>query len=174
MMRTKVNSFFNELKKYEADGTDSMDWAEWARDIIDETIVKCFNNEDWSFIKDTYKNKSDNMKSLITGHIHLTNINFAEIQLQILTEMVKTAQIDVAYNALTQIIFGFVTAGVNYDTNLYYNKKELKGIFLSDKKDYLIKNFFTLNFKTQAMHIANACGEIQRNTILKFLKLIDI
>ena len=137
-----------------------MDWAEWAHEIIDDEIVKKFNIEDWIFIKETYKNKSDNMKSLIVGHIHLNEIDLADIQLQILTEIIKNEQIDVAFESLRKITFGFVTSGVDYENNEYYNKKELKGIFLSEKKELLIKKFFTLDFTDKALSIAKECAEI--------------
>jgi hypothetical protein len=172
-MNPIVKEFFVELEKYEADGTGSMDWAEWAHYLIDEEIVEKFNIQDWNFIKEIYKSKSGNMKSLIIGHIHLTEMNLAEIQLHILTEIVKTEQIDVAYESLMKITFGFVTSGVNYETNEYYNKKELKGVFLSEKKESLIKKFFSLDFKNKVLNIAKECGEVQRNEILAFLKILN-
>ena len=172
-MNPIVKEFFSELEKHEAEGTDSMDWAEWAHYLIDEEIVEKFNIQDWNFIKEFYKNKSDNMKSLIVGHIHLDEIDIADIQLQILTEIIKTEQIDVAYEALKKITFGFVTSGVNYETNEYYNVKDLKGVFLTDKKEYLITKFFSLDFTNKALKIANKCGEVQRNEIFEFLKILN-
>ncbi|MDO6675892.1 hypothetical protein Q4517_10085 [Tenacibaculum sp. 1_MG-2023] len=65
-----------------------MDWVEHAHQAIDEDIIKNLNEKDWIYLKDNYKNKSDNMKSLIAGHIHLSNVNLAEIELQTLTKMV--------------------------------------------------------------------------------------
>lgn len=172
-MNPIVKKFFIELEKYEADGTASIDWAEYAHYLIDEEIVKKFNIRDWNFIKENYKSKSDNIKSLIVGHIHLHEIDLADIQLQILTEMVKVEQIDVAYEALRKITFGFVTSGVNYEANDYYDKEELKGIFLSDKKESLITKFFSLEFTNKALNIAEKCGEVQKNEIMEFLKIIN-
>ncbi|MGG6230482.1 hypothetical protein [Tenacibaculum sp. SDUM215027] len=112
------------------------------------------------------------MKSLISGHIHLNNINLAEIKLQILTEMVIHEQLDVAYKALRKITFSFVTSGRDYDTNQNFTKKELKGIFLSKESTSLIKKFFTTNFINKTLSIAKECGEVQKNEILTFLKVL--
>ena len=74
-----AEDFLSELKKHENDGTDSMDWAEWAGYEIEEQIVEKFSIEDWNFIKENYKNKSDNMKALIASQIHLRKIALANI-----------------------------------------------------------------------------------------------
>ncbi|MEN7546971.1 hypothetical protein AAG747_03580 [Rapidithrix thailandica] len=54
-MYPSVKKFFSELEKYEKEGTDSMDWAEWASLTIDQEIVRKFTVRDWSFIKGQYK-----------------------------------------------------------------------------------------------------------------------
>lgn len=172
-MTPTIKEFFFELEKYEADGTDSMDWAEWARYDIDERIVKKFNIQDWNCLKKNYRNKSDEIKSLICGHIHLNDINSAEIQLQILTEMIKNEKIDVAFESLKQITFGFITSGINYETNGHYSKKELKGVFLSHKGEYLAKKFLSLSLINQVSNIAKECAEVHKNEILEFLNVLN-
>lgn len=171
-MSPKVIEFLTELEKYEADGTDSMDWAEWTRYGIDKAIVQQFNAHDWNCLREIYLSKSDNMKSLIVGHIHLNEIDFADIQLQIVTEMVQTEQIDVAFEALMQIVHGFVTAGTDDETNAAFYEEEHKGVFLTESRAHLIHTFFTNSFINRATALANECGKRQKDTILQFLKLI--
>lgn len=50
-MTAIVNKFLTELEKHEKDGTDSMDWAQWAHECIDEDIVETFSIEDWTYVK---------------------------------------------------------------------------------------------------------------------------
>ncbi|WP_291869366.1 hypothetical protein [Maribacter sp.] len=168
-MALLVEKFFTELKKYEKEGTDSSDLAHY---FIDE-IVEKFNPEDWCYVKKNYKDKSDNIKLLIAGHIHLKNIDLADIQLEILIQIILAEQIVVAYEALREITFRFVTSGRNYETNEFFYKEELKGIFLSKRKLFLVNTFFTKKFIDKVLSIASECGEVQRNEILKFLEIIN-
>ena len=153
---TKIaRNFISEIEKYEKNGTDSMDWAEWESENINENIIEKFSIKDWNFIKENYENKSNNMKSLIASHINLNKIALADIELEILTKMIRFEQIDVAYEALRKISFGFVTSGEKH-------VKELKGIFLSEKKGFLIKKHFTQFFLERVIEIANESGEFQK------------
>ncbi|WP_298780075.1 hypothetical protein [uncultured Polaribacter sp.] len=165
-MSQVVKYYYTKLEKYEKEGLDSMDWAEWAGYDIYLDIVENMTLEDWNYIKKTYQNKSDNFKSLLANNIWLDKILFTDIKLDILTEMIMNEKIDVAYEAISQITFRFVTSGKNHI-------KELKGVFLSVKKEYLINKYFTKSFLNKVILIANECGEFQKNGIYKFLEIID-
>jgi len=164
---TKIaHKLISKLEKFENNGVDSMDWAEWEAEDINEKIIEKFTVKDWIFIRENYTTKSDNMKSLIVNHIHLNKIELADIELEILTKITKTEQIDVAYEALNKITFGFVTSGEKHF-------EELKGIFLTDEKQFLIKKHFTPEFVNRAIEIADKCGWFQKRTIYKFLNIIE-
>ncbi len=199
-MTPNVEKLFLELKKYEKEGLDSMSWAEYAGQEIYEDIVEKFTLKDWQGLKKAYPDKSINFQTLIISLIPLSNIEYAEIQLNILTEALFSKNIDTAFEALHQISFCFVTAGINYKPTKkkfsflnsfkkekeksideltksmldgYYVKKELKGVFLTDKKDYLIRKFFGDKFKHKVCEIASECNEVFENEFLEFVKIIN-
>ena len=171
-MKPTVKEFFNELEKYELEGTNSMDWAEYAGEWIDEDIVVKLTLEDWKEIKETYHKRSDNFKTLLAGHIHLADLNLADIQLEILTRMILTEKVDVALEALGQITFGFVTSGSNYKTGEEFIRKELKGIFTSKEREHFIAKFFNNEFIQKARQIALKYGGYWKNEIYKFIEVI--
>ena len=171
-MTTIVKQFFFELEKYKEEGTDSMYWAEWGYQEIDEQLVQKFNINDWVLIKEEYKNKSDNIKALIAGHINLNKIDTAEITLEILIEIILNEQLEVVFEALRKITFGFVTSGKDYTTNQNFYKQELKGIFLIDQKGYLINKFFSNTFLEKVQEIADDCDAIYKNEIIAFLRIV--
>lgn len=171
-MNPNVEKLFNELSKYEKEGTDSMAWAEYDCQLIDEKIAGNFTENDWSDVDKFWKSKSNNIKSLLTHHLHLSDLNSAKIQLKILTNMVMTESEEVAFEALRQISFCFVTSGFDSINNCYYSEKSLKGIFHSKDCLLLINQYFDSSFINKVKSISEGCSESWKNEFLEFLKII--
>ncbi|MGG6230483.1 hypothetical protein [Tenacibaculum sp. SDUM215027] len=45
-MTPNIKKLFSELEKYEKEGTDSMDWVEYAHQAIDKDIIKNLDEKD--------------------------------------------------------------------------------------------------------------------------------
>lgn len=173
-MKSKIiTKFYTELAKYEQEGVDSMAWAEWAAASIDEDLVQHFELADWQVIQDTYLTQSDNMKALIINHIRLNNIEIAELQLTILTQILYDQNEGLAYEALQPIVFGLVTSGRDKSTGELFCRKELKGIFLTKKGFGLIQQFLTNQTIEKIVAIAKGCGTFQKEQILKAVEVIN-
>ena len=172
-MNSIIKQFFTALEKYEDQGTDDIHWAEWAAQDIDKKIVQKFTKNDWKLIQQYYKDKSANIKSLIVGQINLNDDDYIAIKLELLVQIIKTEPIAIAFEALKKITFGFVTSGRDKITNVLFYKEELKGVFMTSKKEYLIELFFTQDFLNKAQEIATDCDESHKNEILAFLRIID-
>ncbi len=171
-MNPNASKLFDEFSKYEKEGTDSMEWAEYGCHFIDEMIEKNFTESDWNDVDKYWKSKSNNIKALLANHLDLSELNFACIQLKILTNMVMNENEAVAFEALRRISFGIITSGIDNTKNHYYSKKELKGIFKSENSCFLINQYFDVFFITKVMHIAEGCSESWKNEFLEFLKVI--
>ncbi len=171
-MSANIKRFLTELEKYKKYGTEEVEWYDWAYYEIDEDIVSKFTLEDWVHLKKVYKNKSENIKSLIAAHINLDELQFAEVQLEILTDLMLTEHVFVGLYALQRIIGYFISSkrGVNLN-KIYF--KDLKGFFLLEKSEPLIEKFFNQDFMDKVKEIAKESEEYEKKEINKFLRIIS-
>ncbi len=168
-----VDTLFLALNTYGKEGIESMDWAEWAANDVAQNIVSPLNLAHWIEIKSRISGQSDNFKSLLSSVIALEDDALGDVQLTILRDFVLHENMDVAFEALQKITFGFVTSGNDYETNAHFHKKELKGIFSRTEARRLIQIYFDDAFKDRAQEIANDCSDFFKDGIHTFLKIIS-